>query len=193
MAGGGCHARKRAQPAPLGFFPLQRMRIRKSTNPGFPIPGLFPSQRFSRSQGLTPSGTVVGLFHPTNAPGVPPEGPGTGSAPLSGLLSRWPCLSIAWAARRSPSAFAATLWSFLPKDSAPVRGPARPEGTRFSNLVVLARQSSLTHGQPFGRVEPISRQPGPASAPVTRCFCGTSLLRSARRHFSVRSGRRQLK
>jgi hypothetical protein len=93
---------------------------------------------------------------------------------------------VAWA-------FGATRWSFLPKDSAPVRGPARPEGTRFSCLGALARQSSPTQGQPFGRVEPVPRQPGSAWAPVTRCFGGASGRRSTRRHFSVRSGRRQLK
>jgi len=75
MAGGGRQAHTgRARQASLGFLPLQRMRSRRSTNPGFPSPGLFPSQRFSRSQGVTPSKTLAGLFHPANAPGVPPNG-----------------------------------------------------------------------------------------------------------------------
>jgi hypothetical protein len=55
MAGGSCHSRKRSWRAPLGFCPLQRTKLRKSTDPGFPSPGLFPSRRFSRPQGLTPS------------------------------------------------------------------------------------------------------------------------------------------
>jgi len=55
MTGGSCHSRKRSWRAPLGFCPLQRSELRKSTNPGFPSPGLFPSRRFSRPQGLTPS------------------------------------------------------------------------------------------------------------------------------------------
>lgn len=36
----------------MGFCPLQRMRIRKSTDPGFPRPGSFPSQRFYAPRGL---------------------------------------------------------------------------------------------------------------------------------------------
>jgi hypothetical protein len=72
MAGGGRQAHtRRARQAPVGFVPLQRMRSRRSTNPGFPRPGSFPSQRFSRSQGFAPSKTLAGLFHPANAPGVP--------------------------------------------------------------------------------------------------------------------------
>jgi hypothetical protein len=55
MAGGSCHSRKRSRRAPLGFCPLQRTELRKSTDPGFPSPGLFPSRRFSRPQGLSPS------------------------------------------------------------------------------------------------------------------------------------------
>jgi hypothetical protein len=74
MAGGGRQAHtRRARQASLGFFPLQRMRSRRSTNPGFPRPGPFPSQRFSRSQGFAPSKTLAGLFHPANAHGVPPK------------------------------------------------------------------------------------------------------------------------
>jgi hypothetical protein len=145
MAGGGCRTRKRAQPAPLGFFPLQRMRIRKSTNPGFPSPGLFPSQRFSRSQGLTPSGTVVGLFHPTNAPGVPPEGSEVGSAPLSGLFSRWPCL----------------------------RSPGRPEGRLGvrCHAVELPPEgfcSGARPGEAGGNALFLSRCPGQTIKPDTR-------------------------
>jgi hypothetical protein len=72
MAGGGRQAHTGCtRQASIGFLPLQRMRSRRSTNPGFPSPGLFPSQRFSRSQGFTPSKTLAGLFHPANAPGVP--------------------------------------------------------------------------------------------------------------------------
>jgi hypothetical protein len=71
MTGGSCPLRERRRRASLGFFPLQRLRNRKSTNPGFPAPGSFPSQRFSRSQGFAPSETLAGLFHPANALGVP--------------------------------------------------------------------------------------------------------------------------
>jgi hypothetical protein len=73
MAGGGRQARtRRTRQAPVGFLPLQRMGSRRSTNPGVPLPGSFPSQRFSRSQGFSPSRTVAGLFHPAGAHGVPP-------------------------------------------------------------------------------------------------------------------------
>jgi hypothetical protein len=49
---------KRARQASLGFCPLQRTELRKSTHPGFPSPGSFPSRRFSRPQGFSPSETV---------------------------------------------------------------------------------------------------------------------------------------
>jgi hypothetical protein len=71
MTGGGCPLRERRRRASLGFLPLQRLRNRKSTHPGFPAPGSFPSQRFSRSQGVAPSETLAGLLHPANAHGVP--------------------------------------------------------------------------------------------------------------------------
>lgn len=49
------------------------MGLGKSTFSRFPGLDPFPSQRFSRSQGFSPSRAVVGLFHPTGAPGVPPS------------------------------------------------------------------------------------------------------------------------
>jgi len=72
MTGGSCPLRKQRRRASLGFLPLQRSRNRRSTYPGFPAPGSFPSQRFSRSQGFAPSDTAAGLFHPAGTLGVPP-------------------------------------------------------------------------------------------------------------------------
>lgn len=58
MTGGSFHTRKQVLQAPVGFLPLQRTELRKSTDPRFPNPGSFPSRRFSRPQGLTPSETA---------------------------------------------------------------------------------------------------------------------------------------
>ena len=74
MTGGGCHARKRVCPAPLGFGPFQRLRYRKSTHPGFPSPGMFPSRRFSRPQGFAPSGPLWACSIPLTLLGFRLEG-----------------------------------------------------------------------------------------------------------------------
>jgi hypothetical protein len=52
---GGAPDDERLKQPPIGSRPLQRTKLRKSTFPGFPDPGSFPSRRFSRPQGLSPS------------------------------------------------------------------------------------------------------------------------------------------
>jgi hypothetical protein len=134
MAGGGRHVRKRPRRASLGFCPLQRMELWKSTLPGFPGPGMFPSQRFSRSQGFTPSKTLVGMFQPTGAPGVPtadllrPDSSLAGKPlvelrPPKPFVARRPGPGSGSSCRRDPkvrSAPGAAQWNATPKGLVPV-------------------------------------------------------------------------
>jgi hypothetical protein len=140
MTGGGCRDRKRKRPAPLGFCPLQRLWCRKSTNPGFPSPGSFPSRRFSRPQGFAPSGPLWAYSVPLTLLGFRQEGSRVGSAPLSGLvLDR---ILPAVGGNPKVAASSSARWCLLPKGSAPVRGWAEPRRTRFSNLAAPSGQSS---------------------------------------------------
>jgi hypothetical protein len=153
MAGGGRQAHTRhARQAPVGFSPLQRMRSRRSTNPGFPRPGSFPSQRFSRSQGVTPSKTLAGLFHPADAHGVPSK-----NRPQTGGPRRIRVLE-ALERRRSEDPSNPAL---------PCRNT--PGGARTDGAMELPADASRSL---------VSRQGGSNPPPGTTTFDGSNLKRS---------------
>lgn len=77
---------ERVRRASLGFCPLQRTKLRKSTHPGFPSPGMFPSRRFSRPQGLTPSETARACSIPLPLLGFRLQDPPLAGDALAGRL-----------------------------------------------------------------------------------------------------------
>jgi hypothetical protein len=86
--------RERMQQAPIGFCPLQRPKLRKSTDPGFPTPGSFPSRRFSRPQGFAPSEAARACSIPLPLLGfhlqsLPVGGDALAGKPPSCLPHRW--------------------------------------------------------------------------------------------------------
>ena len=122
MAGGSCHSRKRSWRAPLGFCPLQRTELRKSTHPGFPSPGKFPSRRFSRPQGLTPSEAARAYSIPQPLLGFRLQSLPIGGDALAGKPVVLHAPPTAGAARRKQPAIGATRRLDTPKDTRPSRG-----------------------------------------------------------------------
>jgi hypothetical protein len=84
MTGGSRHTRERVQQAPIGFCPLQRPKLRKSTDPRFPSLGSFPSRRFSRPQGLAPSEAARACSIPLPLLGFHLQSPPVGGDALAG-------------------------------------------------------------------------------------------------------------
>lgn len=77
---------ERVRRAPLGFRPLQRTKLRKSTHPGFPSPGSFPSRRFSRPQGFSPSEAARACSIPLPLLGFHLQDPPCAGDALAGML-----------------------------------------------------------------------------------------------------------
>jgi hypothetical protein len=122
MAGGSCHSRKRSWRAPLGFSPLQRTELRKSTHPGFPSPGKVPSRRFSRPQGLTPSEAARACSIPQPLMGFRLQSLPIGGDALAGKLIVLRVPPTAATTRRRRPAIDATRRLDTPKDTCPSCG-----------------------------------------------------------------------
>ena len=124
----------RAQQASVGFCPLQRSELWKSTNLGFPSPSLFPSRRFSRPQGLTPSRAARACSIPQPLLGFHLQDP-----PLTGdALAGKPFAQLvppkAAATRRTRAAIGATRQLDTPKGTRLSRGTDEPLGELVSGL-----------------------------------------------------------
>jgi hypothetical protein len=151
MAGGSCHSRKRSWRAPLGFCPLQRPKLRKSTDPGFPSPGLFPSRRFSRPQGLTPSEAARACSIPLPLMGFRLQSLPIGGDALAGKLVVLHVPPAAAATRRKRPAFGATRQLDTPKDTRPPRGSDELSDSSSPASVPVGRRSGPPQGQgPLG-------------------------------------------
>jgi hypothetical protein len=87
MTRGGAPDDKRLKQPPIGFRPLQRTKLRKSTFPRFPAPGSFPSRRFSRPQGFSPSEAARACSIPLPLLGFCLKGLPLTAGALSGTLS----------------------------------------------------------------------------------------------------------
>jgi hypothetical protein len=142
------------------------LRIRRSTGPGFPSPGSFPSQRFSRSQGFTPSRSLVGLFHPTNALGVRRESR-SGNAPEGVLPLWWSHPSGFW---RRPEGRNRRPDQALVRHPEGILTAARPMGPREGASCAClgrTRRSSCQHCSLDDQNLVVPELP--STTPVTRC------------------------
>jgi hypothetical protein len=165
MAGGSCHSRKRSWRAPLGFCPLQRPELRKSTDPGFPSPGLFPSRRFSRPQGLTPSEAARACSIPQPLMGFRLQSLPVGRDALAGqpVVPRVP--PKAAATRRKRPAIGATRRLGTPKDARPSRGAdERCDSSSPASVPVGRRSGPPSEQGPHGGAN-LFRTSFPPAAP----------------------------
>jgi hypothetical protein len=158
----------RSRQAPLGFRPLQRTELRKSTCPGFPSPGLFPSRRFSRPQGFAPSETARACSIPQPLLGFRLQSPPFGSNALSGRPVVLHAPPVPTATRRKRPAIGAARRSGTPKGAVTSRstdeqsdspspasvpfgrrsGPPQRQGPHGGANLVRACLSSAVPGKP---------------------------------------------
>jgi hypothetical protein len=152
MTGGGCRNRKRKRPAPLGFFPLQRLWYRKSTNPGVPRSRFVPLSAFLTPSGVYSFRTVVGLFRPTNALGVPSGRlEGRIGTPFGVVLGR-----ILPAVGGNPKAASVQLRTVVPP----------PEGFSAGARVGRAQENALLQSRcPERTIKPDREQPSQRAEP----------------------------
>jgi hypothetical protein len=98
---GGAPDDERLKQPPIGSRPLQRTKLRKSTFPGLPDPGSFPSRRFSRPQGLSPSEAARACSIPLPLLGFCLAGLPLAGGALSGRLSQVPPDASSWCPKAS--------------------------------------------------------------------------------------------
>jgi hypothetical protein len=146
MAGGSCRIRKRTQRAPVGFCPLQRSRLWKSTNPGFPSPGLFPSRRFSRPQGFAPSRAARACSIPLPLLGFHLQDPPVGGDAPEGEAPRSVRPTEGCRAPKDEAAISATRPLDTPKGTRLSRGMDEPLGELVSSLGARWRAVKPTSG-----------------------------------------------
>jgi len=137
---------KRARQASLGFCPLQRTKLRKSTYPGFPSPGPFPSRRFSRPQGFSPSETARACSIPQPLLGFHLQDPPLTEDALAGTLHSKLDPPEAAATRRTQAAIGATRQSEAPKGIQPSRGTDEPPRRAISSPGTLRQTVKPTSG-----------------------------------------------
>jgi hypothetical protein len=146
---------KRARQASLGFCPLQRTELRKSTHPGFPSPGSFPSRRFSRPQGFSPSETARACSIPLPLLGFHLQDPPLTEDALAGRLLFKLDPPEAAATRRAQAAIGAARQSKAPKDLQPSRGTDEPPRRTIFSLGTLWQTVKPTAGtRPSWQREP---------------------------------------
>jgi hypothetical protein len=146
---------KRARQASLGFCPLQRTELRKSTHPGFPSPGSFPSRRFSRPQGFSPSEAARACSIPLPLLGFHLQDPPLTEDALAGPLSFKLDPPEAAATRRTQAAIGAARQLETPKGIQLSRGTDEPPGRAISSLGTLWQTVKPTAGtRPSWQREP---------------------------------------
>jgi hypothetical protein len=156
MAGGSCRIRKRTQRAPIGFCPLQRSELWKSTNPGFPSPGLFPSRRFSHPQGFAPSRAARACSIPQPLLGFRLQDPPVGGDAPEGDAPRSVRPTEGYHDPKDEAAISATRRLDTPKGTRLSRGMDEPLGEPVSSLGALWRAVKPTSGtRPSWRREPL--------------------------------------
>lgn len=163
-----------AEQASYEFFPLRRMRFREFTIPRIPAPGTFPSQRFARSQGLSPLGALRACSIPLAPLGFRLQGFSPTGDPCS-LRSR---SSLAVAEPTKPPD---------PKIQEPCRmllpdRPPRKEIESFGSRAQLQRvDPSSQHSSPGQAVKPASRSVDPLDVPhLSEAFTPSALAPASR-------------
>jgi hypothetical protein len=102
---------------------------------------MFPSQRFSRSQGFAPSGPLWAFSIPLTLLGFRPEGPEDRRDTPRGVALQ-EVLPPSCLATRRTQALRSAQWIVLPKGSDPAYGWAKPKRAAYNDLGAPAGQSS---------------------------------------------------